>query len=213
MDGKPARINSQSTLLGIKLVDADASRKVLDKLVERFPYRATKKSYGGVSYYEVPLPQERGPNLNEEVFRPQVGCAAVMDDYLLLANNPKLLQQAIITKSDPTRTLATELDFKIIASRIKRQLGDSQAGMIAFSRPEEGIRQLYDLAASQAIRGGLKSQAWKTISFLKGWIIALTANPLPPFSVLAQYLAPSGALLTNDETGFHYMAFGLKREQ
>jgi hypothetical protein len=209
---KPARINSQSTLLAIRLNDAAASSKVLDRLVERFPGRATKKSYGGVSYYEVPLQEQQPPNLSEEVFRPQVGCAAVMDDYLMLANNPKLLQQAIVTKSDPSRTLATELDFKIIASKIKRQLGDSQAGMILFSRPEEGMRQIYDLASSQAIRGGLKSQI-ENNKFFKGLDDALTANPLPPFAVLAQYLAPSGALVTSDETGFHYMAFSLKREQ
>jgi hypothetical protein len=209
---KPARINSQSTLIAIKLNDAAVSRKVLDRLIERFPDRTTKKSYGGITYHEAPLDRNRPQPLSEEVFRPQVGCIAVMDDYLVLTNNPKLLQQAIITKSDPSRNLATELDYKIIASKIKRHLGESQAGLIAFSRPEEGMRQLYDLASSQVVRGGLKTQIGEN-KFFKGVDDALTANPLPPFSVLAQYLAPSGALLTNDETGFHYMAFSLKREQ
>ena len=208
---KPARINSQSMLFGIKLVDANASRKVLQQLAERFPDRMNKKSYGGVEYYEIPFPENRPGNLGEDVLRAQVGCAAVMDDYLLLANNPKLVQQAIVTKSDPSRTLATELDFKIVASKIKRQLGDAQAGMIAFRRPEESMRQLYDLANSQNIRGSLKSQV-ENNKFFKGVDDALTANPLPPFAVLAQYLAPSGALVTNDETGFHYMAFSLRRE-
>lgn len=209
---KPARLNSQSTLIGVKLVDADASRQVLAKLAERFPERMTKKSYGGTEYYESPLPQDPDERFDENIMRREIGCIAILDDYLLISNNPNLLQQAIITRSDGSRTLANELDYKIIASKIKRQLGDSQAGMIAFSRPEEGLRQLYELATSENMRGQLKTQA-ENNRFFKGLSDALDANPLPPFSVLAQYLAPSGALLTSDETGFHYMAFSLKREQ
>jgi hypothetical protein len=30
--------------------------------------------------------------------------------------------------------------------------------------------------------------------------------------VLAKYLAPSGSMIVNDETGYHYMAFTLKRQ-
>jgi hypothetical protein len=41
---------------------------------------------------------------------------------------------------------------------------------------------------------------------------ALKDNPLPPFSVLAQYLSPGGGMMVNDETGIHYSTFTLKRE-
>ena len=173
---KPARLNSQSTLLAIKLNDANVSRKTLDKLIDRFPERTSKKSYGGVTYFEFPLGEGQPPNLSEEVFRPQVGCVAVMDDYLILANSPKLLQQAIITKSDASRSLSTELDYKIIASKIKRYLGESEAGLVLFSRPEEGMRQLYDLATSKAVRGGLKSQIGEN-KFFKGVDEAADGEP------------------------------------
>jgi hypothetical protein len=144
--------------------------------------------------------------------RIQEGCIATLDDYVLLTDSSKLLQHVIRTKEDVTQTLANELDFKIIASKIQRQLGDNQAGMIAFNRPEEAFRQLYDLATSEKMRGALKGQS-ENNPFFRSLDDALTANPLPPFAVLAQYLAPGGALLTSDETGFHYMAFSLRREQ
>jgi hypothetical protein len=41
---------------------------------------------------------------------------------------------------------------------------------------------------------------------------ALEANPLPPFSEIAKYLAPGGGMLVSDETGLHYTAFALRRE-
>jgi hypothetical protein len=83
--------------------------------------------------------------------------------------------------------------------------------MIAFNRPEEAMRQVYEMATSDTMRGALKGQAANN-PFMKSLDDALTTNPLPPFAVLAKYLAPGGALLTSDETGFHYMAFSLRRE-
>jgi hypothetical protein len=208
---KPARINSQSTLVALKMKDVAAAQRVIDQLAQRFPDQMTRKSYGGVIYYQGQPPENRG-DVNPELVRIQEGCIATLDDYVLLTDSSKLLQHVIRTKEDVTQTLANELDFKIIASKIQRQLGDNQAGMIAFNRPEEAFRQLYDLATSEKMRGALKGQS-ENNPFFRSLDDALTANPLPPFAVLAQYLAPGGALLTSDETGFHYMAFSLRREQ
>jgi hypothetical protein len=207
---KPARLNSQATLLGFKLRDTEATRKVVERLVTRFPDRLPRKAYAGVTYYAAPVPN-RQANRREDVWRPDVACLAVMDDYLLLANSEKLLQAAILTQQDPSKKLANELDYKIIASRIKRQLGESQAGMITFSRPEEGMRQWYELASSEKMRAALKEQG-QSNPFFKSVEGALGAHPLPPFSVIAQHLSPSGGLVTDDETGIHYMAFTLRRK-
>jgi hypothetical protein len=207
---KPARINSQCTLIAIKLNNASASQRVVDQLAQRFPNQLTKKSYGGVTYYQGQPPANRG-NVDPQIVRIQEGCMAILDDYLLLTDGSKLLQQVILTKSDPTRSLAHELDYKIIASKIQRQLGDNRAGMIAFNRPEEAMRQIYDMATSESMRGALKGQAANNPVF-RTLDDALSTHPLPPFAVLAKYLAPGGALLTSDETGFHYMAFSLRRE-
>src|SRR5690606_35126230 len=35
---------------------------------------------------------------------------------------------------------------------------------------------------------------------------------LPPFAVVAKYLAPSGGFLVDEETGLHYMTFTLSRD-
>ena len=39
---------------------------------------------------------------------------------------------------------------------------------------------------------------------------ALDDNPLPPFDTLKSFLAPAGAVLIDEATGIHYIAFGLK---
>ena len=73
------------------------------------------------------------------------------------------------------------------------------------------MRSFYDLATSPMTRSRLEEAA-KTNQGMRALHEALKANPLPPFSEIAKYLAPGGGMMVSDETGIHYTAFGLKRE-
>ena len=80
-----------------------------------------------------------------------------------------------------------------------------------FQRPEESFRALYEMATADGIRDGL-SEGAEGNDFLRAINDALSDNPLPPFSEIAKYLAPSGGLFTMDETGLHYTGFSLRRD-
>lgn len=209
---RPARLNSQSTMVALKLKDADKSRGVLEKVVGQFEDRVTRETYGGTSYYRIQLGRGgRRDDFDEEIARRPTPSVAIIGDYLMLTDSEKFLQQAIVTKSDSSLSLANELDYKLIANKIERQLGEAKAGMIEFSRPEEGMRLLYELATAQSTQSRLANQA-ENNEFFRVLNDAVKKNPLPPFAVIAKYLAPSGAIITDDETGIHYMAFGLRRD-
>ncbi len=209
---RPARLNSQATLIGLRLNDAPAFARTLDHVAGRFENRLARDTFGGVTYYRVARRnRDRQGQPDEGLARIPDPCLAVVGDYLLASDSSKLLEQAIVTKSNASQSLAGELDFKLIAAKIQRQLGDAKAGLVAFNRPEEGLRSLYELATSQTIRERLAANAQNN-PFFKALHDALDDNPLPPFQVVAQYLAPGGAMLTNDETGFHYTAFTLRRK-
>ena len=206
---RPPRINSQASLIGVQLTDAAATREVLERLRTRFPDRLAEEAFGGVTYYRLPTRGNR--EADEQTVRQPTPSVAILGDYLLVTDSAKFLQQAIITKQDPTESLANELEFKLIAGKIGRQLNGAKPGMTSFNRPEEGLRNFYEMANSPTMRSQLASRAANN-RFFKALNDALVANPLPPFSVLAQYLAPGGAMLTNDDTGLHYTAFTLRRE-
>jgi hypothetical protein len=79
------------------------------------------------------------------------------------------------------------------------------------------MKLLYELATSDNTKKNLARQAENNPSplgkdFFKRLDDTLKEHPLPPFKVLAKYLAPAGAMMTQDETGFHYMSFALKRK-
>jgi hypothetical protein len=73
------------------------------------------------------------------------------------------------------------------------------------------MRFMYDLVTSDEARDRL-SEAAADNDFLSGVDRAIRDNPLPPFAVLQQFLAPAGGMITDDETGIHYMGFALRRE-
>ncbi|HUG69485.1 MAG TPA: DUF3352 domain-containing protein, partial [Pirellulaceae bacterium] len=209
---RPARINSQSMLVAFKLNNPDQFRGTLDRVGAKFPERLRSKTYGGVTYYQT---ETRGRGRNgqpdAEIVRIPTPCLAVLGDYLLITDSEKFFEQVVITQSDASLSLAHELDFKLIANKIQRQQGETKAGMISFNRPEEGMRAMYELATASSTQSRLAAASENNRVFraLNG---ALTNNPLPPFAVLARYLAPGGALVTDDETGIHYTAFTLRRD-
>jgi len=204
----PPRINSQTMMAGIKLTDPEAFKPVFVKILEKFGDRLEKASFAGVEYQKVKQREDREPTPNAR--QPEL-CMAVIGDYFVIADSTQALEHSIKTSRDPNASLAGDVEFQLIASRIKRQVGGDRPGMLQFTKPEEGMRLLYDIAAADSTRERLTSQA-ENNPFFKRLDQTMKDNPLPPFSVLARYLAPGGGMVTSDETGFHYTTFTLRRK-
>ncbi len=209
---KQARVNSGTNLIGVKLSDPSGLKKTVEGLINKFALEeSTKRTYRGTTYYEF-QPRRRPPqNLDESLVRQPSPCIAVVGDYMLFSDSTECLKAAIANKKNPSNSLAEELDYKLIASKIEHLAGSAQPSMIAFQRPEESMRSFYDLATSPNTRRRLEEAA-QNQPFFRALNDALKENPLPPFSQLAKYLAPGGGILISDETGIHYTTFGLKRE-
>jgi hypothetical protein len=208
---KPVKLNGQANLLGIKLKDAKAFEPVFAKLTEKFAENLEKKSFAGATFYALKMPQQEGaePPTN---FRGPDPCMAVVGDYLILTDSSIALEEAITTSKNPGKSLAGELDYKLIASKIRRQVGGDAPGMLQFTRPETTMKMLYDLAQTEDTKNALSRQAEGGNQFFSRLDKAMKDNPLPPFSVIAKYFAPGGGMMVNDETGFHYTGFTLKRK-
>lgn len=205
--GQPVSIASNFTLVGIRLTDARSFAPLVEKPVQLYPDGIMTKNYGGTTYYEIKVPEPPADAIPNSMPHP---CFAILGDYLLIGNQPAILHQAILSASDPAESLAESLEYKVIASKISRVTGGEGISGITWSSPEQGIRFWYEMAIGNrdALREG---QFAKRLPFLKQVDDALNEHPLPPFEVLQQYLAPTGGVLTIDETGVHYIEFGLRR--
>jgi hypothetical protein len=207
---KPVRINSITTMVGVQLKDADAFKPTLDKFVRRLGDRVERSQYGTVTYWTVKGGQRGGRELGPNLRVPQP-CFGLVGDYLVMTDSLKAFQEAVTSQTNPENSLTSSLDFKLITSKIKQQRGGDAPGAVMFQRPEEGLRFWYDLASAENTKKSLADRADRN-RFFGSLNQALSQNPLPPFAVLAEYMAPAGGMIVNDETGIHYMTFTLKRQ-
>lgn len=205
---RPVTLTSQTAVYGFKLTEPDKLRPVLDKLAEKFSEQLKKQSYGAMSYYQFSPP---GFEDNPDAANLPRPCFGILGDYLLIANQTEGLEQAVLASEDTTKSLAGTEDFQLITEVIKQLPGGEQPIGITFARPEESLRFLYELANSPESRKRLAEQSEENAFFGKVGE-ALDKNPLPPFEVIAKYFAPSGAMLVDEESGWQYIDFSLKRE-
>lgn len=207
---KPAKVSGLAYLGGIHLKADHAFADTLETVMQRVGQELEKKTYGGFTYYHTPAPEEESEEVGNP-FLPGRGQIAVgvVGDCVLITNKASAIERAIITRSS-NKSLATELDFKLVASKLRRQPGGKTPGRFVFERPEEGLRMMYDLATAQSTRDMLAGSA-ENNEMLRSLNDALSENPLPPFATLRQFVAPSGSIMTADDKGFHYIGFGLRR--
>ena len=212
---KPTRVNNFAYVGGIHLKEGEDFQDTWQKMLEKAPSgeEPEEKSYGGFTIYSAPGEEEEVDDAEDpDILKPLPVkiSVAIVDDCLLIANRPEYLERAIVSRSASAKSLKNELDFKLVASKARRQPGGRTPGYFSFNRPEEGMRMMYDLATAEKTREGLAGAA-ENNEFLGRINQALEDNPLPPFEKLRDYLAPTGSIIKADEKGFHYIGFGLRR--
>ncbi len=215
----PVSLRSNSWCWGLKLRDTEPVEETLGKLSARFEENIRSDLYAGNKFYQAIPPRPRRaqskPNEARPVDldrpRPPEPCFGVVKDYLIITDRPELFHKVVSLSNNPEEALADTLDFKLIASKIVRQCGGAKPSLISFDRPEEVFRWAYDMINAQRTRDRLREAAADN-PFFMSVEAALEKNPLPPFEVLQQYLAPGGAMIVDDETGIHYTAFTLRRK-
>ena len=212
---QPGVVNGTSMFLALEIQDGKKFKKTFDKILNKVaqnPNQIKQKRFGGVTTYQVDFPIPR--NFNEQLMRKPEVVVAIMNNYFVFSDSMKFMRHVIRRNSGQGKNLADELDFKLIQQQIGRQIKTKPA-MIIFSRPGPVLKGFYDLAAKEERRKAWTqprregAQQNRVIGILDK---ALTDNPLPPFKTIEKYLTTAGALISVDDTGFHYTAFSLKRE-
>jgi len=205
-------------LFALQLRDPKAFNDIYQKLITNLGPRLDKKAFAGIDYYETNGPTYfdllflafDGPRRREDETRP-VPCMAILDDWLLISDRAGILEHIFSHRDEVENDLASSLDFKLIASKVSRQPGGDKPGMLSFNQSGSGLKYLYDLAASDDARQTLQKRAGNSL-FFSVLNQGLDQNPLPPWDVISRYLAPEGAMVTDDESGIHYMSFALRRK-
>lgn len=219
----PARINSQATFVAAKIKDRAAMQKTLDQIVKALPRLnevVEKRIFGDATFYQANVKnapiredateEQRRRIENRRNLRPEP-CFGIIGNFLFFADRPGIVEHIALTAGGDSPRLADDLSFKLVLSKLQELAGQRKVGMLSFARPEESLRMVYELVQADSTRDFIKSRAEKN-DFFNNLGQNIEANPLPEFGVISKYLAPSGSILIDDETGLHMIGFTLKRE-
>jgi hypothetical protein len=205
----PKKINSQSNLFGVHIVNGQRMKTdVLPKLFEKAKAsdsRWTSRLIGESTIYFLDFKNE-----NPNVRAPQP-CFGMLGSTLLFSDAISSVEQAVRTESNGDQLLSDSIEFKMVRDQIKKQLKDKESSIMFYQRPEESLRLFYDLAKDPENVGRLEQMSTNN-PFFTSLVTALKSRDLPPFEVIAKYLAPSGAYVVEEEDGLHYTAFSMRRE-
>lgn len=213
-------LGAQRSLLGLHLRDVDAFQPALQQMVTKLGDRVQKESFAGVEMMLI-QPRQRDGNENQpdrenranSMLRPPrpQPAFAIVGDSLVVSDQPAMLKQAILVHSGQTPSLRDDPDFKLVADQLAEEAGDPNAVSISFRRPEPAFRNMYQVLQSKEVQELLARRAQGS-SFWQNVQKSLQQHPLPPFAVLQKYLAPSGGVWTEVDTGWHYIGLAIRHE-
>lgn len=210
----PKKINSQSNVYCIHVKNASQMKsEILPKMFEKLKSAGgppmTSKLFGDATIYTIESRSEEAVE-GRSIRLPQPA-VCILDDQLLLSDSLQALEDVIKFNSSGDGLLSESIEFKLVRDRIKAQLKNSDMSILAYQRPEESMRLMYDLATDPQNMDNLEQIAQNN-PFFTALITAVRSKKLPPFEVIAKYLAPGGAFVVDEETGLHYTGFSMRRE-
>ena len=205
----PARINSQSMMIGIELKEGHQLTADLERLIELIPI-AEKKSYNNQDYYNIQIPTPpQEPGTPPSRIRIPSPCIAIVGNYIVLTDSEEFFQHAMDTNSSGNDRLADSEEFALIRQHIKNQLGEEQASMITFAQPRDQLQLVLDLVGDDRTKDFLADNS-ENSRFLGVLSNVMGNAKLPSMDDLTRHLAPSGSVMINNETGLHFIGFSLK---
>jgi hypothetical protein len=204
----PASLRGQQHTIAAELKDADAMTETVKKVMEKYPDVFEERKFGNVTYHAILPPRLRDMEQEE---RPAEPCVAIMDGYLFVGGSCNIFERCVAARDGTIDRLADSEDY----ARATEVLGRETAGLtpviFSVSRSAETIRQWYDLLLSEKTRQQIDENK-ENNKFLAALAEALDEHQLPPFEVLAPYLAPGGGILYDTDNGYHGISFTLRNE-
>jgi hypothetical protein len=219
----PIRFNSQTTAVGVQIIDAEKAEQLIDKILAKTQEEGSdwveKRTFRGVTMWTATGPERQREQRDQDEddgevdvdIRTPTPTLALIGDYAVASDSRGCIEHLIETYQDEHPNLSGDEDFQTSAQEMTRLLGTQAPAAMIYSQPEENIRLLLDLAKSDNTRA-LLSRGAEENEYVRRLKQALEDNPLPNPEDLAKYFAPSGGFMTSDDTGYHFLMFQTKPE-
>lgn len=196
--------DNQRTLFAVALEDTKAFQNSMNKIIELAKASPKKREFQGTTIYDFDVPDvpNAGAAGNVE-FKGPIS-VAVAKETCFISTEPTLLEQVL--RSGGPR-LADSPEFQAIAKELPEQ-----TSTVSFARPEESMRQLYDMLKGGQLQKALEqAMANNPNADVPKLSELIDVNKLPEFSVIGKYFSQSGGYGLMGDDGFYATSFTLRK--
>ncbi|MCH2178481.1 MAG: hypothetical protein MK106_06720 [Mariniblastus sp.] len=224
---EPARVNSTANITCLEVADPDKAEEMVDIFVERIREdngddAIEEDEYQGQLYWKqsdasVSDRVDRRARRNEERGGPSMelratqACILLLNDQLIICDSVEAMKRIVDTDRGDEPAMIEDEQFSYITGKMTRMLGTDMPAALFFSRPAEQIKLWLDIAKSDN-SFELMEEAAVDNPVVAGLMRTMEDNPLPDFEQIRQYFPPQGSFITDDETGYHILAFSIRSE-
>ena len=219
---QPARLNSTANIFSIEMADPAKAEEMIDLFIERIREDAGEDNIVEDDYKGQVFWKQSDSSVNERrelldnnelpvELRVTQGCFTLLNDQLIICDSVQALERVVDTDRGDEPAMADDELFRMVTRKMTRLLGTDMPAALFYSRPAEQIKMWLEIAQSEDARDMMDATALEN-PFVAGLVQAMDDNPLPDFDEIKQYFPPQGSFITDDETGYHFLAFSVKSE-
>jgi hypothetical protein len=209
---RPAHMQGQQHILAGELIDEPAATESLKTVMKKYPELFEERHFGNVTYYAIKTPRrgdapEDAP-AEERPINPFVG---IMDGYFFIGTSCSRFEECVAARDGTAERLVDSNDYVRTSAVIGRETAGVTPVIFSLARQEETFRQWYDLLTSEKTRALIEEHKEDNPG-LQALADVMDQNKLPPFEVLAPYMAPGGGIFYDTDSGYHAISFKLRNE-
>jgi hypothetical protein len=214
-----AELQREAWAIAMRVKDAEQFEGVVERMAQNWGERVKREEFDEAIIYSAnPVVADEGDEEGQRRERrrrrrrgPSSGAFGLIDNYLVVTDRVEAVERMI----DSLESGSPLAESPIFESAVKAARGNFGGGYpisLSFTRNDLVMEFRWSLLRSELLR--LQLREWFDGNEMVLQLVdALEQHPLPPWSQVSQYVAPSISVIGDNETGVHYTLFRLKPQE
>lgn len=155
---------------------------------------------------------EREMEFSERFIRRPVPAFGFFDNQLIITDSQELMDRMVESFQGKAPSLTESEHYSEVRKKAEQLLGGKQPAGLLYNRPINQLQSLWGAITDPKMIETMQ-EAVADQPFLSRLADAYGRNELPPLEDMQQYFRTSGAIMTDDATGLHFLFFELKNKE
>jgi hypothetical protein len=156
--------------------------------------------------------RERGMDFEERFTRAPVPSFGFLEKQFVITDSTELMEHMIATFQGKSAPLNDSDHYAQVREKAEFLLGGKQPAGLLYNRPINQLSSIWNAITDKDMIEMMKETVAEQ-PFLARLADAYGRNELPPLEEMQDYFRTSGAVMTDDATGLHFLFFELRNKQ